>query len=106
MTKSINEEQYKELTWRERLNYVKEFKCRCNECGKTWNYLANAEKEMKTQMLGNACVHAGNCCNPCIALGASNANTQLSKQIKELKQCPKCRSSNVVYEARYFPKQK
>ena len=106
MTKSITEEEYKQLSWKEKFNYVKEWKCKCNECGKHWNYLDKAEKEMRNQIGLNACLQVGYCCNPCMGIATSNANTQLSKQVKELKQCLQCKSSNVKCEARYFLKQK
>jgi len=106
MVKSIKEDKYKELTWKEKLQYVKEWHCKCNECGKTWNYLSKVENEMNRQQGLNACLQTGNCWNPCVGAITSNANVQLSKQLKELKQCPKCKSGNVKREARYFKKQK
>ncbi|MFH1175010.1 MAG: hypothetical protein V1725_07810 [archaeon] len=86
-------------------NYVKEWHCGCNECGEKWHYLDKVEKEMNSQIGLNGLLQAGNCCNPCVGTATSNANTQLKKQVHELKQCPKCKSGNVTCQARYFKKQ-
>ncbi len=102
--KSITNEQYEKLILSDKQKYIKEWVCKCNECGKKWAYLDSVEKEMKRQLAGNALVGLGMCCNPCVTVATSNANTQLSKQVKELKQCPKCKSSNVRCEAKYFKK--
>ncbi len=104
ISSSINEEQYANLKYGSKGNYIKEWVCKCNECGKKWAYLDSVEKEMRRQATGNALMGLGMCCNPCMVLATSNANTQLSKQIKELKQCPECKSSNVKCETRYFKK--
>jgi hypothetical protein len=56
-------------------------------------------------MSANAFTQLGNCCNPCVAAPLANANTQLNKQIADLKSCPDCKSSDVKKEARYFKKQ-
>jgi len=102
--KFLSESEIKKLSWKEKREYVREWHCTCHNCDKKWNYLDNVEKKMKSQVSTNACVQLGSCCNPCVGLAASNANTQLDKQIQELKQCPECKSSNVKREARYFKK--
>jgi len=102
--KSVNEEQFQKLNKGDKNKYVKEWSCECGECGKKWAYLDSVEKEMKRQVTGNALMGLGMCCNPCVTLSTSNANTQLSKQMKELKQCPECKSSNAQCKARYFSK--
>lgn len=105
MAKSISQEEYDDLSPTDKKNYLKEWACVCNECNEKWNYLAEVETKMNSQIFTNACVQTGSCCNPCVGLAASNANTQLNKQVSELKQCPKCKSSNVKRNAKFFKKQ-
>jgi hypothetical protein len=98
-SKSINQEQYEKLSKEDKKEYIKEWSCECNECGKKWAYLDSVEKSMKTQAIGNALM----CCHPCGAI-FSNKSIDISKQIKELKQCSSCKSSNAKCEAKYFKK--
>ena len=105
MSEILNQEQYEKLKWSEKLKYVKEWKCICNECKHKWHYLNQVERRMKSQETANALTGLGMCCNPCALTYTNNQNTQLNKQIAELKQCPKCKSQNVKREARYFKKQ-
>jgi bacterioferritin-associated ferredoxin len=105
MKQNITEEEYKNLSWSNKNNYVKEWACICNECKHKWHYLDSVEKEMTKQMSLNGLLQAGNCCNPCVGATTSNATTQLKKQLGELKQCPKCGSSNVKKNAKIFKKQ-
>lgn len=103
---SLNEEQYTKLSYGEKLQYIKELACVCNECNNKWHYLDSVEKQMKTQIAGNAMVGLGMCCNPCAVTATSNANTQLNQQLAKLKSCPKCGSQNVNKIAKYFKPQK
>lgn len=104
-TKTLDDEGFNDLTWSEKQQYVKEWACVCNECKHKWHYLDSVEKQMKTQQVGNALMGLGACCNPCMTLATSNANTQLRQQHAQLKSCPKCGSSNVTKTAKYFHKQ-
>lgn len=101
----INQEQFDKLSPSEKKDYIKEWYCICNVCRKKWAYLDSVEKQIKSQVTGNALMGLGNCCNPCMTVTTSNANTQLRKQLGELKQCIECKSSNVKCEARYFKKE-
>ena len=103
--KEITDEEYKNLSWSEKRDYVCEWKCKCNSCGRVWHYLDSVERNMKSTMSANAFTQLGNCCNPCVAAPLANANTQLNKQIADLKSCPDCKSSDVKKEERYFKKQ-
>src|SRR3989338_11642722 len=38
---------------------VKEFKCKCNQCGKVWHYLESREKEIEKDIKLNASSQAG-----------------------------------------------
>ena len=80
-----------------------EWKCKCNSCGHVWHYLDKVEKTMKKQVGYNTCTSLA-ICNPCVTMAASNANTNLMKQMNDLKSCPKCGSSNVTKEAIFFDK--
>ncbi len=84
------------------MGYIKEWQCTCNECGNQWHYLDSVEKKMHDQIQTNACTGLSFCCNPCIGLSATNANTQLENQILDLRRCPKCKSSNVRRTEKYF----
>jgi hypothetical protein len=99
---SISEERYRELEPKERIGYVKEWACKCKECSKKWHYLDSVEKSMQSQACGNALVGCG---MPCFSpITTRNVNDSTNK-INELKSCPKCGSSNVTKEAKYFKKE-
>lgn len=87
------------------MNEIKEWECKCNACGHIWHYLDSVEKQMTRQVKNNSLIGLGMCCNPCVALGTSNANTALNKQLADLRACPKCGSSDVTRKARYFKKE-
>lgn len=102
---SLNEKEFKELNFGEKLNYVKEWKCVCQECNKKWHYLNSIEKKMESQQLTNSCLQVSFCCNPCVGTATSNANNQLEQQRSKLTSCPECGSSNVKKEAKYHKKE-
>lgn len=102
--KFLSSTEYSILDRATKKEYVCEWACKCNNCGKSWAYLDEVENKMNSQIRNNAC-NSAMICNPCVSMAAGNANTQLDKQIKELKQCPNCKSSNVKREARYFKKE-
>lgn len=84
---------------------AKEWKCKCNSCGHVWHYLDSVEKQMKKQSNQNACMACGNAGpNPAYVMNINKAN-DLNRQIQQLKQCPKCGSSDVRKEERFFQKQ-
>lgn len=101
--KFLKEDEYKKLPSADKKNYVKEWSCKCNNCGKKWAYLDKIEKQMKSQAISNSLMGLGMCCNPCGAI-FSNKSIDTSNEIEKLKQCPKCQSSNAKCEARYFKK--
>lgn len=103
IAESVNNEQFDKLNSSDKNNYVKEWFCECKTCGEKWHYLDDVEKEMKRQLTGNALIGLGMCCNPCGAI-FSNKSMDLKREIDKLKQCPKCKSSHVKCEARYFRK--
>ncbi|VVB83630.1 Uncharacterised protein [uncultured archaeon] len=101
----IEEAEFEKLSRSEKKEYIKEWGCICNECRNKWHYLDSIEKEINFQTRNNSLLGLGMCCNPCVALSTSNANTQLSQQKAKLKSCPKCGSSNVTRNAKFFKKQ-
>ena len=104
MGNSISEEEYNSLDAILKKNYIKEWSCACNECKHKWHYLDDVEKKIRSQETSNALMGVGFCCNPCVAISTSNANTQLEQQRMKLSSCPKCGSSNVQKSSKYFKK--
>lgn len=110
LQKPIDYWQFSRLSFIDKKNYIKEWFCKCKHCGEKWHYLDDVEKKMRSQNSTNCCLQAGSCptgCAPFFITSAvtSNSQTQLKRQIGELKQCPKCKSSNVTCEAKYFKKE-
>ena len=83
---------------------VKEWSCQCKNCGKKWAYLDSVEKDLKRMQTSNL-ISACGMCNPATSMYAANKNTDLKMKLEELKQCPNCKSSNVVCKAKYFKKE-
>jgi len=104
MSNTITESNYKKLSWSRKQEYVKELACQCNSCHNKWHYLDSVEKQIKHEQTSNALMGIGMCCNPCMTTATSNANTQLAQQEAKLKSCPKCGSSNVTRNAKFFKK--
>ena len=105
MKQNLTEEEYKNISRSKKNSYIKEWVCICNECEHKWHYLDSVEKQMEVQHLGNTLTGLGCCCNPCVTSTVSNANTQIEQQITKLKSCPKCGSSNVTKNAKFFKKE-
>ncbi len=102
MAKSIGKKEFDSLEKEDQKKYTLEWNCICNQCKEKWHYLDSVEKRMESQTNANICAGTTMCCNPCATSAMGNANTQLDKQLKELKQCPKCKSGNVKREPKYF----
>jgi len=91
--------------------HVKEYKRKCNECGKVWHSLASREEKIRKELRSNNCDKLVAACGMCgghwSALGASKQaerNEQaLTEELRRLRKCPECGSSNyeeevVIYE--------
>ncbi|MEK6916012.1 MAG: hypothetical protein AABW89_05735 [Nanoarchaeota archaeon] len=106
INKPLNYQQFSKLSSAQRKLYLLEWAYECNNCGEKWHYLGDVENDMKSQLSSNSCYQCGSChsCNSFFITSAitSNAQEQLKRQIKGLKQCPKCGSSNADYEAKFF----
>ena len=82
---------------------IKEIKCKCNQCNHVWHYLESDEKNLKRQATGNALMGAGMCCNPFGAL-FSNKSLDLQRELKKMKKCPKCNSTDITKSPIYHEK--
>ena len=70
--------------------HVKEYKRKCNECGKVWHTLAAREKEVEKQMKSNNFQILANCCNPGAQLQAKRNVEAGASDLNNLKKCPDC----------------
>jgi len=91
--------------------YVKEIKCKCNECGQVWHYLEAEERRLRLAAKGNAltgcCGSLGMCggmlvddnavthCMPAIKIFTDRSQERIN-QAEKLKKCPKCGSDNIT----------
>lgn len=103
--KPINHWQFNKLSFTGKKNYVKEWFCECQSCGEKWYYLDTIEKKIKSQISANSCFRLSTCYSPYYGRSARNDSTKLEIRLNELRQCPKCKSSNATCEARYFKKE-
>lgn len=81
-----------------KLQVIKEIRCTCNECGKTWHYLpheAIIEKGKAISNFGKNMMQASACCgNPAGCCGAAMPRDK----VRDLGQCPQCGSRNTTKE--------
>ena len=105
MGNSISEDDFNKLDSKSKKNYVKEWSCICNECGGKWHYLDDVAKGIKKQIHANACSACGGGGTSEGPAQLNTENKKLELKVLELESCPKCKSSNVTKEARYFRKQ-
>ncbi|MFA5406796.1 MAG: hypothetical protein WC307_05570 [Candidatus Nanoarchaeia archaeon] len=86
--------------------HVKEFKRKCNECGKIWHSLASREKEIKDDVGCNSCIQASTACNGQTgAAMQSKRNVESQKDLLDkLKKCPECGSRNYTEEVVIYEK--
>ena len=74
--------------------HVKEFKRKCNQCGKVWHSLEAREKEIESSVKTNSLMQATQCCNAGAQLQAKrNADASVS-ELDKLKSCPNCGSKD------------
>ena len=105
MIKDISEENFDPKI------HVKEYKRKCNECGKKWHVLASREEKLQKDIKSNNCDQMTAACGMCggnySALGASTQAKRnehaLTDEVTRLKKCPECGSGNyseevVIYE--------
>ena len=79
--------------------HVKEYKRKCNECGKVWHSLAKREEQIQKNIRDNACYQGAFCCNPGAQLQAKRNWESGENELNKLKKCPECGSQNFSEEA-------
>lgn len=86
--------------------HVKEYKRKCNECGKVWHSLASREKEIGGDINLNNCVQGSQACNGNMgAATQSKRNVESQKDLLDkLKKCPNCGSRNYTEEVIIYEK--
>lgn len=82
---------------------IKEIKCTCNECGHIWHYLDSDVQRLRSQAFGNTMVGAGMCCNPFGTLFI-NKSLDISRELEKFSKCPKCNTSNITKEEKFYEK--
>jgi len=84
--------------------HVKEFKRKCNGCGKVWHSLYDREKRIEKDMNLNNFQILGNCCNPSAQLQAKRNVEAGQDNLSKLKKCPECGSGNYNEEVLIYEK--
>ena len=99
MSKKISEEEF------DPKKHVKEYKRKCNECGKVWYSLVSREGEIKKDIGTNACVQGATACGGNLGAATQSKRNVESQQdlLDKLKKCPNCSSRNykeevIIYE--------
>jgi len=80
--------------------HIREYKRRCNQCGKIWHSLVSRETQMNNSMLCSACIQGTTACG-----GNLGAATQAQRNVysqrdllDQLKHCPECGSADYKEE--------
>ena len=83
--------------------HVAEYKRICNECGKVWHSLADREKQLKINLVGDLCGVCGTCGSPHQAQYSRNFDANDSSLV-QIKKCPQCGSGNYTETVIYYEK--
>ena len=88
--------------------HIKEFKRKCNECGKVWHSLAEREKEIESAkgvaalgQMSNACL----CCSGAALQAQRNVGAS-QDSLDKLRRCPECGSQNYSEDVFIYEKKK
>jgi len=98
MAKKIPEEDY------DVKKHIKEYKRKCNECGKMWHSLVSRETEIQKQIRSSGLVGAGMACgSPSTSAQSIRTGQEQQNVLSKLRKCPKCGSANykeevIIYE--------
>lgn len=87
---------------------VKEYKRKCNECGKVWHSLVSREEEIRKSALSASTVQAFTACGGALGTSAQsqrNADSQI-ELLNKLRKCPECGSTNYKEEIKIYEKKK
>lgn len=79
---------------------IKEIKCKCNRCGKTWHYLESEEKKIKGQ-IGWSAFGQMTCCLP-LQLYSKQQSGKWEQELDKFKKCPKCGSHDIKKTPVYY----
>ena len=85
---------------------VKEYKRKCNECGKVWHSLESRERQINKNIGSNAFSQAAFCGNPGAQLQAKRNVEAAQTELERLKKCPECGSMNYTEEVITYEKGK
>jgi ribosomal protein S27AE len=84
---------------------VKEYKRKCNQCGKVWHSLENREKQIQQNSGWDACIGC-NTCNPGAQLQARRNIEAGESELDKLRKCPNCGSGDYTEEVIIYEKNK
>ena len=77
-----------------RKKLIKEFRCKCKQCGHVWHYLPEEEKRANSNVLWNSCGMMS-CCLP-FQIFSKNQADNWQNTLDKFKKCPKCGSTNII----------
>lgn len=97
--KKITEEEFNSSI------HVKEYKRKCNQCGKVWHSLASREKKIKGDIKTDNFQVCANPCHPSAQLQARRNVEASQSQLEKIKSCPKCGSQDYTEEVIIYEKQ-
>lgn len=86
--------------------HVKEFKRKCNECGKVWHSLEAREKNLEFNKAVSSLnqFSSASTCNTNSSLQAQRNSNALKDTLEKLKSCPECGSQNYNEEILIYEK--
>ncbi len=102
--KGISESKFNDLTKMEQMGYIKEWSCKCNECGNKWHYLDSTKREIENNVKTNALVGVSACFGSPVGVYGANKMKDFQSELRKLSQCPNCQSSNFELVAKYYRK--
>ena len=100
MVKKITEQEF------DPKKHIKEYKRKCNQCGKLWHSLVSREKEIESSKKTAACGQVSNAC-ACKSGSALQAQRNVGAyqdSLDKLHKCPECGSQNYSEEVLIYEK--
>lgn len=98
MSEKISKKEFNPKT------HVREYKRKCNECGKIWHSLVSREKQITKDVKSNAFSQCAFCGNPGAQLQAKRNVEADESELERLKKCPNCGSRNYTEEVIIYEK--
>lgn len=86
--------------------HVKEYKRKCNECGKVWHSLASREEQIEKDFKSNNCIQGLTACGGDLGAATQSKRSAEASQdlLDKLKKCPDCGSKNYDEEVLIYEK--